>query len=357
MRLNFKYFDWTLLSLVAVLFIISTISLASISGYYFSKQIVWMALALLIIFLGSQVNWGWLFTQSWLCRGFYWISVGLILIPYIQSQAIRGAKSWIVIGGFQFEPSEVMKVALIIFLAGFFSRRYLAAWRTKNIFTSAFYALLPAFIIAAQPDLGSASVIVGIWASFLLMSGINKKRLAIGIIVILVMGIIAWSFFLQSYQKNRITSFISPELDPLGSSYNVIQSKIAIGSAGFLGKGFQRGTQVQLGFLPEAHSDFIFAAFVEEWGILGGGILVLTYLGLIIRMTLIGLKTRRNDLKFVVLGAGSVFLIHFFINIGSNLGLFPVTGISLPFVSYGGSNLLTSSLFISIIEHIKIESA
>ena len=143
----------------------------------------------------------------------------------------------------------------------------------------------------------------------------------------------------------------------MGASYNVIQSKITIGSAGFWGKGFKSGTQVQLGFLPEAHTDFIFAAFVEEWGIFGGIILLLTYVLLIVRITIIGLKTRRNDLKFLVLGTGLIFLIHFFINIGSNLGIVPVIGISLPFLSYGGSNLLTSSILVSIIERIKIEAS
>jgi len=193
-------------------------------------------------------------------------------------------------------------------------------------------------------------------SSFLLMSGVNKKRFLIGIVFAVIILILLWLYFLAPYQKERIMVFISPEVDPLGASYNIIQSKIAIGSAGFWGRGFGSGTQARLGFLPEAHTDFLFAAFVEEWGLVGGIILILTYLALIFKITVIGLNLRRNDLKFIVLGTGLVFLVHFFINIGSNIGMVPVIGIGLPFLSYGGSSLLTSSVLISIIERIKIES-
>jgi rod shape determining protein RodA len=241
------------------------------------------------------------------------------------------------------------KVALIIILAGFFSRRHLAAWQNKNIFISLLYTLIPAGIIVIQPDMGSAIVVLGIWVGFLALSGINKKKLFIGILLVVIAFGIMWTSFLEDYQKDRIIGFISPEVDSLGINYNVTQSKIAVGSAGFWGKGFGNGTQVQFDFLPEAHTDFIFASFVEEWGIFGGLILLLTYVAFIFRITTIGLRARRNDFKFIALGTGLVFLIHFFINIGSSLGIVPVIGISFPFVSYGGSNLLTSSLLLAII--------
>ncbi len=349
----FKKFDWLLLGLVGILAVISLVTLASVSSFYFSRQLVWYAIAFGVIILGSGINWRWLITQGWFRHGLYWVSVAFLLVPFLQSGLVRGTRSWIQLGSFNYEPSELVKVSLIIVLASFFSRKYLAAWQSRNIFVSLIYTLIPAGIIAIQPDMGSAIVVLGIWTGFLLMSGINKKRFLIGLLVVVIIFAVMWTAFLKPYQKERILGFISPEADPLGVNYNVIQSKIAIGSAGFFGKGFGNGTQVQFKFLPEAHTDFIFAAFVEEWGIFGGIILLLTYIAIIFRITSIGLKTGRNDVKFIVLGTGLVFLIHFLINIGSNLGIVPVIGISLPFVSHGGSNLLTSALLLAIINGTK----
>jgi rod shape determining protein RodA len=242
-------------------------------------------------------------------------------------------------------------------LAGFFSRRYLEAWLGKNIFKSLVITLLPVGLIAIQPDLGSAVILVAVWVGFLLLSGIHLKRLILGIFLALIGSLLLWNFYLKPYQKDRIKAFLFPETDPFGISYNVIQSKIAIGSAGLLGKGFKNGTQTQLKFLPEAKTDFIFAAFVEEWGILGGLVLIVAFLVLVSRIIFVGLRTRSNDFKFLSLGTAVVLLTQFFINLGSNLGLTPVAGIPLPFLSYGGSSLLTSGLLVGIIQHIKLESS
>lgn len=348
-------FDWLIFGFFLFFAAVSLVSLASIDTFFFNRQVIWFALALIIVLFGSQINWPWFFTQKWFRYGFYWTSILLILVPLVLSKPIRGAKSWIFLGGFQFEPSEIMKIALVILLAGFFSRQHLAAWQGKNILTSFFYAILPAGIVAMQPDLGMAIVILGIWASFILMSGINKKKFFIGLGIVFLTLIFMWFQFLKPYQKDRIIGFISPASDPLGSSYNLMQAKTAIGSAGFFGKGFKGGTQTQLEFLPEAHNDFIFASFVEEWGLLGGVILVLAYITFIVRIGAVAIPKRRNDLKFVALGTVVIFLIQFFINIGSNLGLVPVIGINLPFISYGGSNLLTSAIILSIIERISIK--
>ncbi len=259
-------------------------------------------------------------------------------------------------GFFQLEPAELMKLALIFLLAGFFSRRYLAAWQDKNIFVSFFYANLPGVLIAIHPDLGSPGAVMGIWAGFLLMSGVNYKKLLIGLVCVLTIFVLLWSFFLKPYQKNRLSAFLFPTADPLGINYNVIQSKIAIGSAGFFGKGFKMGTQTQFGFLPEVQSDFLFAAFVEEWGLFGGLVVLLTFFMIILRIIRAGLKARGNEFKFISLGAGLIFIIHFFINMGSNLGLLPVAGITFPFLSYGGSSLLTSAVLVCIIQNINLES-
>lgn len=318
---------------------------------------IWLALAIVIIVFGSRLDWRWLINQNWFRYGLYCFSVFILIVSNLQSRTIRGTKSWLTIGSFQFEPAELAKIALIIVLAGFFSKRYLEAWQSKNILKSLIFALIPVGLVAIHPDLGSAIVIASIWVGFLFMSGVHYKRLAIGFILAILIFSMLWIFYLKPYQKDRLTGFLFQEKDPLGINYNVIQAKIAIGSAGFFGKGFGAGTQTQLHFLPETQTDFIFSAFVEEWGIFGGLIIILTFLFLLYRIVLVGLTVRSNDAKFLSLGAGLMFLVHFSINLGSNLGLLPVAGIPFPFLSYGGSSLLTDAILISIIEHIKLESS
>jgi len=249
-----------------------------------------------------------------------------------------------------------MKVAVILMLASFFARHYIAAWVGRNILISLLYVFIPTVLIAIQPDFGSAIIFIILWLSFLFMSGVDRKKLTLGIIIVIIGSIFIWNFYLQTYQKERLIGFLFPNFDPLGVNYNVVQSKIAIGSAGFWGRGFNSGIQTKLGFLPEAHNDFIFDAFVEEWGIIGGLVVVLTFLFIVYRLSNIGIQSRDNYSKFIVLGTIFILITHFILNIGANLGLLPVTCISLPFMSYGGSNLLTLAILMSIIQRIKLES-
>ncbi len=334
----------------------SLLSLASTSQSLFQKQILWFVLAFLIIFFGKKIDWRWLGGQGWFRHGLYWLGIGLLVFSHAQSSVIRGTKSWIVIGGFQFEPVELVKVGLLFMLAHFFSKRHISASQTKNIFLSFVYTAIPAGLVITHPDFGSTVIILGIWVGFLFASGIQKKRILIGIILAILAFIFLWTSFLKPYQKDRLTSFIFPEKDPFGTSYNVIQSKIAIGSAGFFGKGFGLGTQSHFKFLPEAQTDFIFAAFVEEWGFFGGICVIGAFFFLLYRIIRIGQRAGDNYSKFVVLGAVIVFGLQFFINTGSSLGILPVTGITFPFFSYGGSSLLTSAVLLGIIEYIKFES-
>ena len=351
----FRNFDWLLLAGVMILGTASLVSLASSNIDLFWKQFYWYILALVMIFFGSRIDWRWLISQFWFRYGFYAVTLLFLVVSNFQSRTIRGVKSWIVIGGFQFEPAEFAKLALIFLLAGFFSRRHIQAWLGKNIFISFIYAAIPTILIAIHPDFGSAAVVLGIWVGFIFLSGVNYKRLALGAAIAILGAVLLWVFFLKPYQKDRVVAFVGGESDPLGINYNVIQSKIAIGSAGLLGKGFKQGTETQLKFLPEAQTDFLFAAFVEEWGLVGGVVVIAAFFLIISRIISIGLRARANDEKFVILGTALVFMAHFFINIGSNLGLMPVAGITFPFLSYGGSSLLTASALISIIEHIQLE--
>ncbi len=350
-----KRLDWFLLGGLIFFAVMSLVTIFSSDQVYFWRQFVWYLLSFALIIFGSQFDWRWLIRQSWFRLGLYWLSVAFLIFSNFQAKTIRGTKSWIVVGNFQFEPAELAKLALIIILASFFARRHIGAWQIKNIFTSFVYMIVPTALVLIHPDLGSTITLVLIWLAFILMSGVNKKRLLIGVAFAIILMAVFWFFVLHPYQKDRVLGFLFPTRDPLGINYNVIQSKIAIGSAGFFGKGFGEGTQTKLYFLPAAKTDFLFAAFVEEWGLFGGLLLLLTFILIIYRLLMSGLRARDNYSKFIVLGTGAFLTIHFFINIGSNLGLLPVTGLTLPFFSYGGSNLLTTATLVSIMENIKIE--
>ncbi|KKU94096.1 MAG: Rod shape-determining protein [Candidatus Jorgensenbacteria bacterium GW2011_GWA1_48_13] len=354
---SWRKFDWLLFSALLAIALASLVSLLSSNAILFYKQLVWYIIAFCLILFSIRIDWRGLIKESYFRYGIYWFAVALLLIVDLSGKTIRGVTSWLQFGDFQFEPAELAKLGLILLLAGFFSRRHIAAWVGKNIALSFFYALIPTVLVAVQPDLGSALVVFGIWIGFLLLSGINKKRLAVGFLVAILFAGLLWGFFLKPYQKDRLLGFVNPERDPLGVNYNVIQSKIAIGSAGFWGKGFGAGTQVQFGFLPEAETDFIFAAFVEEWGIVSGLIIILAFLLVVSRIVKIGIEAKNNDYKFITLGTALVLAIHFLLNIGSNLGFLPVTGINFPFLSYGGSNILTVAILVSIVERIKLESS
>lgn len=352
-----KHLDWPLLGSLGILASASLLSLASSGMPFFWKQLAWYVCGFLIIVVGSSFNWRWLGGQAWFRGILYWVSVFFLLFSNFQAGTVRGTKSWISIAGFQFEPSELAKLSLILVFAYFFSKRHIHAWQMRNLFVSFLFVAIPGFLTIIHPDFGSAAMIMVLWFGFILMSGIHMKRFLIGILGVVLAFSLMWAFFLKPYQKDRVVGFLSPERDPLGVNYNVIQSKIAIGSAGVFGKGFGMGTQVQFKFLPEAQTDFIFAAFTEEWGLVGALLLVSTFFFMVYRVIMIGQRAKDNYFRFICLGAGVYFTAHFLVNVGSDLGLLPVAGVTLPFVSYGGSNLLTSSVLLSIIQHIKLESS
>ncbi|MDO8624297.1 MAG: FtsW/RodA/SpoVE family cell cycle protein [bacterium] len=354
---SLRRLDWALILAVGLLAAASLLSLASVAPQLMPQQAAWFVAGFCIIIFGSRFEWVRLGKEPWFRAVFYWFSIALLAATYLQSGTIRGTKSWLIVGPLQFQPVELMKVALIIVYAGFFSRRHIEAWWGKNVVRSFLALLPPALLTVFHPDLGSALILAAIWASFLLMSGPHAKRLLAGLMILLVVAGTMWVAVLKPYQKDRVLGFVSADQDPLGINYNVVQSKVAIGSGGLFGKGFGGGTQAQLHFLPEAQSDFLFAAFVEEWGFVGASLLLLTFLYLLFRLSRAGVRARDNYSRFVVLGAGVFFLVHFFINVGSAVGLIPVAGITFPFFSYGGSNVLTGSILLSIIQSIHLESS
>ncbi|MBN2197865.1 rod shape-determining protein RodA [Candidatus Wolfebacteria bacterium] len=344
--------DWKLNFSLFILMAAGLISLISSRQDLFQKQLIFWLIGLGFIFLIIHFDWRPYLNYKGIIFGLYFLLILFLIITYFFAPTIRGIKGWLVIGSIYFQISELSKLVLIILFAYFFSRRHASIARVSNLIISFIYFFIPAFLIAIQPDFGSALILFCLWFGFLLVSGIKYSHLIIALIIFLLIGGIIWQNVFEDYQKDRISGFLFQERDPLGINYNVIQSKIAIGSAGFLGKGFKQGTQVQLGFLPEAQTDFIFAAFIEEWGLLMGLFILLVFSFLILRIIRIGLDSDNNFNRFICLGAVILLIVQLIFNIGSNLGLTPVVGVTFPFLSYGGSSLLTNLILIGIIQTI-----
>jgi len=348
--------DWILSVTVGGLIFLGLLTIHSVASAFFNFQLAWIAIGIVVAFAVANVDLRPLAAHRWFIYGTYLLSIFLLFVTRVIGSPIRQAKSWLVLGPIHFQTSEFAKLALIIILAYFFARGHIGVARIKNIFISFIFLAAPAFFIFLQPDLGATIIIFAIWVGFLFVSGIPWRRLIAGLIIFTILGALAWNFALAEYQKKRVVGFLNPSNDPLGINYSVIQSKIAVGSAGLFGKGYGQGTQAQLGFLPESHSDFIFSAFVEEWGIVGGIVIVFIFSLLLIRIAVIGLKSANNFFRFICLGAVIMFLVQFVLNTGSALGLLPVTGVTFPFFSYGGSSFLINMLLIGIIQSIAIRS-
>ena len=350
--MNFlRQYDWWLLGAIGFLLFASCITLLSIAPDLFYKQLIWIVFALITIFTLPMLNLKAILSYRWVILGLYILSLVSLVGVSIVGTRIAGAKSWILLGGFQVQPSEFLKIALIILFSAFFASRHVSIKRYSTIIASFVYFIIPAALVLAQPDLGTVLVIFGIWFGYLLVSEIPFRYVLAMFAALAVVILLAWNFGLQTYQKERIIGLFKPDYDPLGINYSVIQSKIAIGSAGFFGKGFGQGTQSQLGFLTAKGTDFAFAAFVEEWGLLGAFILLSAFFFMIYRILRIGMQSDNNFFKFICLGTTIMMLIHFAINLGSELGLLPVVGVSFPFLSYGGSNLLTLAILMGIIQY------
>jgi rod shape determining protein RodA len=269
---------------------------------------------------------------------------------------IRGAISWFRVGPFNFEPVELVKLIMILILAQYFSLRHIELYRIRHIIVSGIYIAIPTALIFFQPDLGSAMVLVFLWLGIVLIAGIKLRHLIILFLIGIIIFGIAWLGLLKPYQKERLLSFINPYLDPLGSGYHRIQSVIAIGAGKLLGRGLGQGSQSQLDFLPEQHTDFIFASIAEEWGFIGVCLFFILYFLFFWRIIKIALGSTNNFARLFCVGAAVVFLFQVFVNIGMNLGILPIAGISLPFVSYGGSNLIISFITFGIIQSIAVRN-
>jgi rod shape determining protein RodA len=250
-----------------------------------------------------------------------------------------GSRRWITLGPVSIQPSEFMKLAIVLVLARYFSRTRPAGLGLREAFIPLALTAVPAAAILAQPDLGSAAILVIVAVTMLVLGGVRLRWLAAMVAPLLVAAPLLWGH-LKAYQQRRILTFLDPDMDPLGAGYHVIQSKIAVGSGMIWGKGFLQGTQNHLNFLPEQHTDFIFSVFAEEWGFVGGLLLASLYLTVVLRGLVIAAHARDRFGVLLVLGVTSVVFWQAVINVGMTTGLLPVVGIPLPFFSYGGSSVL-----------------
>ncbi len=318
---------------------------------FFKKQLLWYLVGLaLFLFLKKFFPFRWFENSKGAPFLIYLISIFFLVAVLFIGREIHHSKSWLSFGGINFQPVEIAKLGLIFCLAKFFSRRYLEIHRLSHLFLSGIYFLIPLGLVLAQPDLGSAIILFLIWFGLTIISGIKTKHFLTLLLIILVISIFGWHHFLKEYQKERIISFLHPEEKPLSYGYQAIQAKIALGEGGFFGKGLGKGIQIAFGFLPQAHSDFIFASLINSFGFLGGLIFFGTFFYFVSGLIKRALKARSNFEKFFILGYLIMLGAHFVIHIGANLGLLPITGIPLSFLSYGGSNLILNFIFLGIIE-------
>jgi rod shape determining protein RodA len=354
----FKKIDLPLFLSAVFLTILGLISIYSssfrnndFSNFY--KQIFFLALGLILMFFVSLFDYRILKDNPYLILILYFLSLLLLLGVLFFGKEIRGTKSWYSIGGFSFQPTSFVKIVLIILFAKFFSTRHVELYKITHILHSALYLFLVAFLILLQPDLGFVIILVLSWIGILLVSGIKLRHFVLLSLFFLFVFIYSWNFMLLPYQKNRIISFLFSK-EPLGISWSQIQAKIAIGSSGFLGKGIKKGTQVQLLFLTEPQTDFVFSAIAEEMGFLTVFLLFLLFFLLLFRCFKIYSQTNFNFGRLIIAGTIITWFCQVFINLSMNLGLFPIIGIPLPFVSYGGSDLLANYILLGIIQNIKM---
>ncbi|MFT5280602.1 MAG: rod shape determining protein RodA [Flavobacteriaceae bacterium] len=339
--------DYPLLLFIVPLLGAGLLSMYSFTGEtnFFQKQLLWIVISLVVFTAASFIDFSFLQKGKTLII-LYGVSVLLLVLLFFVGSTIKGAQSWFDFGGFSFQPVDFAKITLVLVLSKYFSRRHIEISRMKHIIISAIYMLIPFSLVLLQPDFGSAMVLFAIWFGMALISGISKKHLFILAAILVSTFFVFWSFVFAPYQKARITSFLNPLTDIQGAGYNAYQSLVAVGSGQVLGKGVGYGTQSRLQFLPENETDFIFASFAEEWGFVGVSFFLMFLCLVILRLCIISLRSSNNFEMLFGIGVACMIVTHSIVNIGMNIGLLPVTGINLPFVSYGGSYLVM--LFLAL---------
>lgn len=342
--------DWVLFAALMPILGAGLLTMNSFVGenYFFEKQLILVGLALSVFFLAALIDARFL-RRTGVLVFLFLSTVGVLLLLFAVGSVFKGAQSWFNLGLFAVQPSDPAKLILVLVLAKYFSRRHIEIANFRHILISGFYAFVLFGLVFIQPDFGQALIIGSIWFGMVLVSGISKKHLLLVFLVGVLASACLWFFVLHDYQKTRIKTFLHPLADVRGAGYNAYQSTIAVGSGELWGKGIGYGTQSKLQFLPEYQTDFIFAAFAEEWGFAGVMVLFFLYGLVIFRLVRSALYGATNFETLFAAGLAIIILSHFLIHVGMNIGLLPVTGVTMPFMSYGGSHLITIFLGLGLL--------
>lgn len=348
--LHISHIDWILVGSALLIIGAGLVTMNSFgdTNVFFTRQLTWLGISLFVFLLISAIDVSFL-KRTQVIVWLYVIAIGLLLTLFILGSVVKGAQSWFSFGLFSFQPAEFGKLILIILLAKYFSKRHIEIRNIRHIVVSGVYAFLLFFLVLLQPDFGSALVIFIIWFGMVMVSGLSKKHLLSVLFIGISSFALMWSFVFHDYQKTRIMSFLNPLEDIQGAGYNAYQSMVTVGSGQLIGKGIGYGTQSRLQFLPEYQTDFVFAAFSEEWGLIGVTLLFVLYGVVIWRVIYIASRGNTNFESLYGLGLAILLVGHFVVNVGMNIGLLPVTGITVPLMSYGGTHLLITFIGFGIL--------
>jgi len=352
-------FDWVLLLLLLVQAGISILNLYSATypiremggSEIFFKQIYWFLIGFAVLLLATTFNY---FALERLAYPIYFFTIGLLALVLFVGRVTSGSQRWLALGPISFQPSELAKIVIVLVLAKFFSERSdFKEYRLRDLWQPFMLTALPCFLILKEPDLGTALFLALISISMVLIARVRWRSLLLLAGSFGLSAPVIW-FGLKEYQQKRVLSFLSPEMDPLGAGYHINQSKIAIGSGQFWGKGFLKGTQTRLHFLPEQHTDFAFSVLAEEWGLVGSVVLLLMYLFMILWGLNIAKNSKDRFGSMIAVGIVSIIFWQVVINVGMVTGLLPVVGIPLVLFSYGGSSLITTMAAMGILMNISM---
>jgi len=372
-----KNLDWVFLGLILIIVIVSLLILKSASAnvvsdpYYFvKKQLLWIFVGFIAMFIVASFNYTFFMKAANLI---YVVNIAILIAVLIVGEEAKGAQRWISLGFFDFQPSEFAKIAIIITFASFLAKRQGNLNRFRDLVPCFLHIGLPMLLILKQPDLGTSLVFLAIMMGMLWAAGANPKLIVAMIVIALILVAVIFGvlFFatdgfqkpidelpvplpLKTYQLMRLIIFVNPDMDPLGAGYHVIQSQVAIGSGGFWGKGFGQGSQVQGNFLPEHHTDFIFSVVGEELGFLGGCVILLLFFFLLNRIIKISGEAKDPLGSLLAVGIASMLLFHVLVNVGMTIGIMPVTGLPLPFLSYGGSGMLANMISMGLVLNVNL---
>ncbi len=356
---GFDNFDWRFIGVIGTILAIGVLSLYSITYAQpsrglpiYGKQMIWIVLGMVVFFAMLLVDYRKIARFSY---ALYAVVLVLLAVVLVTGKTSHGAQRWIPIGPFAFQPSEFAKLVLVLVLATYYAKAPREGWLQRVVMPGLIMA--PGLLlILRQPDLGSGLNVLAIYGAMLMVVGVRSKALNLILLVSLMLFPFVWEFTwgtLRDYQRERIMAFLDPSYDTAGKGYHALQSRIAVGSGELLGKGLYGGTQSQLKFLPEGHTDFIFAVYAEEWGFLGVLVLLGLFVGLIIVM--MDIAGRAKDPLGALLATGVIAMVSFsmVVNVGMTLGMFPIVGIPLPLMSYGGSATITTMAALGLLLNVK----